>query len=185
MTEIAGVGAASAGLFRSANIQNEEQQQNQQTSLANQDDQDATQRRIEQVSGGSDENGVGNPGNQSLDFSADDVQQAQVNAVVDNNQRVEEFSQERFDAQTERQDEGVQISLSQAAQDAQARAVATANLDTQDAEQSLQEGIAQTDSSLDSEDFTRIIDDNRAESDNTTAEARATRELGRVLDTFA
>ena len=72
MTEIAGVGAANAGLIRAA-VQNEEQQLNQQQAQNNGDAQAVAQRRVEQAQGGSGDNGVGNPGNQNFDFGADNV----------------------------------------------------------------------------------------------------------------
>ena len=184
MTEIAGVGAANAGVFRSA-VQNDEQQQIQQQNQTDQDGQDIAQRRIEQAQGGADDNGVGNPGNQNLDFSADDVQQAQVNDLVDNNQARTEELEDTVQQESNRQEDAVQVSLSDAARDAQNQAQRIATQDVSFANQSLEDGIAQTNASLDSDDFTRIIDENRERDDASNGESRAGRELGRVLDTFA
>lgn len=187
MTEIAGIGAANAGLIRAA-VQNEEQQLNQQQAQTDQDGQDIAQRRVEQAQGGSTDTGVGNPGNQNLDFSADDVQQEQVNAEVDVSLEREEVIQVQLQDENLRANDGVEITLSDAAQRAQNQLNQLnqqANQDVSFAETSLQEGIAQTESSLDSDDFTRIIDENRERDDASNGESRAARELGRVLDTFA
>jgi hypothetical protein len=184
MTEIAGVGAASAGVFRVASPVGE-QQQNQQQLQLDQDGQDVAQRRIEQAQGGSGDNGVGNPGNQNLDFSADDVQQEQVNALVDVELQREGVVQDNVQQQVAAADRAVEVTLSEAARQAQNQAVSIATQDVAAAETSLQQGIAQTDASLDSDDFTRIIDENRERDDASNGESRADRELGRVLDTFA
>ena len=178
MTEIAGVGALNAGLVRSA-VQNEEQQTaQQQVQRTDQDGQEIAQRRVEQARGGSADNNLGNPGNEGFDFSADDVQQSQVNDVVDLSIAREEAVVNTVDEDVRRSDEGVEITLSNAA-------VRIATQDVGSAEQSLQEGIAQTNASLDSDDFTRIVDDNREQEDASNLESRGDRELGRVLDTFA
>lgn len=185
MTEIAGVGALNAGLVRSA-VQNEEQQTaQQQVQRTDQDGQEIAQRRVEQARGGSADNNLGNPGNEGFDFSADDVQQSQVNDVVDLSIAREEAVVNTVDEDVRRSDEGVEITLSNAAERARESAVRIATQDVGSAEQSLQEGIAQTNASLDSDDFTRIVDDNREQEDASNLESRGDRELGRVLDTFA
>ncbi len=185
MTEIAGVGALNAGLVRAA-VQNEEQQvAQQQAQRSDQDGQELAQRRIEQARGGSSDSDLGNPGNEGFDFSADDTQQAQVNDVVDVSIQREEAVVANVQEESRRSDDGVEITLSNAAERARESAVRIATQDVGAAEQSLQEGIAQTESSLDSDDFTRIVDDNRERDDASNLESRASRELGRVLDTFA
>lgn len=184
MTEIAGVGAANAGFIRAA-VQNEEQQLNQQQAQNNQDAQAVAERRVEQAQGGSSENGVGNPGNQNFDFGADDVQQEQVNAEVDVSLEREEVIQVQLQDENLRANDGVEISLSNAAQQAQNNINQQASQDVEFAEQSLQVGIAQTESSLASDEFTRTIDENRERDDTSNGESRGARELGRVLDTFA
>ncbi len=115
---------------------------------------------------------------------ADDVQQAQVNDVVGVSVEREQVV---LDVQEEgrRSDEGVEITLSNAAERARESAVRIATQDVGSAEQSLQDGISQTNASLDSDDFTRIVDDNRERDDASNLESRAGRELGRVLDIFA
>ena len=75
--------------------------------------------------------------------------------------------------------------MSDAALDTQNQANRIATLNVGAAEQSLQDSIQQTEAGLDSNDFTRIVDDNRERDDASNIESRQTRELGRVLDTFA
>ena len=84
-----------------------------------------------------------------------------------------------------RSDNVVETTLSNAAERARESGVQIATENVGSAEQSLQDGIAQTESSLDSDDFTRVVDDNRERDDASNLESRASRELGRVLDTFA
>tara|TARA_S200000501_G_scaffold313716_1_gene305300 strand:+ start:89 stop:643 length:555 start_codon:yes stop_codon:yes gene_type:complete len=184
MTEIAGVGAANAGLIRAA-VQNEEQQLNQQQAQNNQDPTAVAARRVEQAQGGSGDNGVGNPGNQNFDFSADDVQQEQVNAQVDLSLEREENTQVQLQDENLRANDSVEISLSNAAQQSQNNINQQAVQDVESAKRSQQVGIAQTDSSIASDEFTRALDDKRELDDASNGESRGARELGRVLDTFA
>ncbi len=184
MTEIAGVGAANAGLIRAA-VQNEEQQLNQQQAQNNGDAQAVAQRRVEQAQGGSGDNGVGNPGNQNFDFGADNVQQEQVNAEVDVSLEREEAVQVQLQDENLSANASVEVTLSNAAQEAQNNVDQQAVQNVESAERSLQEGVAQTESSLSSDEFTRTIDDNRERNDTSNGESSGARELGRVLDTFA
>ena len=185
MTEIAGIGALNAGLIRAA-VQNEEQQvAQQQAQRSDQDGQELAQRRIEQARGGSSDNELGNPGNEGLDFFVDDRQQAQDNDVVDVSIQREEAAVANVQEGSRRSDNVVETTLSNAAERARESGVQIATENVGSAEQSLQDGIAQTESSLDSDDFTRVVDDNRERDDASNLESRASRELGRVLDTFA
>ena len=179
MTEIAGVGAVNAGLVRNA-VQNEEQQFANQQAQINREGEDFAQRRVEQAQAGANDAGD-NPGAEDLDFSSDDVQLAQ----VDDSLRLESFAQNAVQEQVQEEDKAVQVSLSDAALDTQNQANRIATLNVGAAEQSLQDSIQQTEAGLDSNDFTRIVDDNRERDDASNIESRQTRELGRVLDTFA
>ena len=142
-------------------------------------------RRVEQAQGGSGDNGVGNPGNQNFDFSADDVQQEQVNAQVDLSLEREENTQVQLQDENLRANDSVEISLSNAAQQSQNNINQQAVQDVDSAERSLQVGIEQTNSSLASDEFTRALDDKRELDDASNGESSGARELGRVLDTFA
>ena len=184
MTEIAGVGAANAGLIRAA-VQNEEEQLNQQQAQNNKDSTAVAARRVEQAQGGSGDNGVGNPDNQKFDFDADGVQQEQVNAQVDLSLEREENTQVQLQDENLRANDSVEISLSNAAQQSQNNINQQAVQDVESAERSQQEGIAQTDSSIASDEFTRALDDKRELDDASNGESRGARELGRVLDTVA
>ena len=104
---------------------------------------------------------------------------------VDDSLRLESFAQNAVQEQVKEEDQAVQVSLSDAALDAQNQANRIATLNVGAAEQSLQDSIQQTEAGLDSNDFTRIVDDNRERDDASNIESRQTRELGRVLDTFA
>lgn len=183
MTDIAGVGSASAGLFRVA-AQNQEQQQVQtQQAQQDQDGRSIAERRIEGAQQGAA--GGGRQGAQQLDFSADDAQQAQVDARVDGNLEREFEIQDSVSEQSRRSEQAVEVTLSDAARNAQQQAVRIASQDVNFAQQSLQDGVAQTEAGLDSDNFTRIIDQNREREDASQGESRAGRELGRVIDTFA
>ena len=179
MTEIAGVGAVNAGLVRNA-VQNEEQQFAKQQAQIKGEVEEFAQRRVEQSQAGAN-NAGDNPGAEDLDFSSDDLQRIQ----VDDSLRLESFAQNAVQEQVQEEDKAVQVSLSDAALDAQNQANRIATLNVGAAEQSLQDSIQQTEAGLDSNDFTRIVDDNRERDDASNIESRQTRELGRVLDTFA
>lgn len=181
MTDIAGVGSASAGLFRAA-PQNQEQQQIQtQQVQQDRDGQNLTDRRVEGAGNASG----GRQGAQQLDFSSDAVEQEQVDARVEGDLEREANLQEGLTDQARQSDDAVEITLSDAARRAQQQAVRIANQDVSSASQSRDDGVAQTEAGLDADDFTRIIDRNRERDDASQGESRGARELGRVIDTFA
>ena len=185
MTDISGIGSVSGALIRAA-IQNEELERTQlKVQKSDQDGQELAQRRIEQVRKGSEDNDLGLPGNAAFNFDADNVQKQQVNDVVNNRIRREEVAVDNILQASRRADLGIEITLSNSLERAQESAVRITTENTFAAEKSLQDGIAQTEASLNSDDFTRTVDDNRDREDASNLESRANRELGRVVDTFA
>ncbi len=181
MTEIAGAGSLAAELARST-LQSQEQQQAAQQLQTDKDGQNAGDRRIEQA-----ERGAGNPSDNPprLDTSLDDVQQDQVLADVEEATEAEAVAAGQNAEREGLSAAAVEVNLSEAAQRAQQQAVQIANQDSASAEQALQTGVAQSNASLDSDDFTRIVDDKREVEDTANTEPRADRELGKVIDTFA
>ena len=97
--------------------------------------------------------------------------------------RLESFAQNAVQEQVQEEDQAVQVSLSDAALDTQNQANRIATLNVGAAEQSLQDSIQQTEAGLDSNDFTRIVDDNRERDDASNIESRQTRELGHLQPT--
>ena len=114
MTEISAIGAVNAGIVRDS-VQNEEQQFAKQQAQIKGEAEEFAQRRVEQSQAGANDAGD-NPGAEDLDFSSDDVQLAQ----VDDSLRLE-AAQNAVQEQVQ-EDQAVQVSLSDAALDAQNQA---------------------------------------------------------------
>ena len=184
MTEILGVGGSSTAALRFA-VQNEQQQVSQQQSQVDQDGQNLSERRIEQVQGGRTDQRRGNPGNESFDFSTDDVQKAQVDISVDERSERKTVVEDQTSEQSKRSEQIADITLTNVAQQSRETVVRMAEQDVGGKQKTLQDGIAQTESMLDSNDFTQTVDEGRELEDTSNLESRATKELGRVLDTFA
>tara|TARA_B100001123_G_C14784317_1_gene817864 strand:+ start:144 stop:686 length:543 start_codon:yes stop_codon:yes gene_type:complete len=180
MTDISGVGALNATLIQSA-LQFAERKVQQ----SDQDGQELAQRRIEQARKGAAENDLGVPGNNAFDFEKDSVQKGQVDDVVDQSIRREAVVTGNILEASRRSDVGIEITLGNSQEHAQELANRIATENSTGAEKSLQDGIAQTEASLDSSDFTQTIDKNRERADASNLESRADRELGQVIDTFA
>ena len=202
MTDISGLGALNATLLQSA-IQFADRRAQQ----SDQEGQELAQRRVEQLREGASEkdlngkeisqlrveharkgspdNDLGVPGNEAFDFETDSVQKRQVNDVVDHNIRRENVVTSNEAEASRRADVGIEITLSNSLERAQESAVRITTENTVGAERSLQDGIAQTEASLNSGDFTRTIDEKRDRADASNLESRADKKLGRVIDTFA
>jgi len=185
MTDISSIGSLNANLIRAA-IQNEELERTQQkVQQSDQDGQELSQRRIEQARKGSTDNDLGVPGNEAFNFDADNVQNRQVAEISENNKRREAVAVGNIIEDGRRSDVGIEITLNNSLERAQESSVQIAKENGVTGEKSLQDGIAQTEASLDSDDFTRTVDKNREREDASNLGSRADRELGRVIDTFA
>ena len=185
MTDISSIGSLNANLIRAA-IQNEELERTQQkVQQRDQDGQELAQRRIEQARKGSTDNDLGVPGNTAFNFDADNVQNRQVDDIAESNNRREEVAAGNIIEAARRSDVGIEITLNNSLERAQESSVQIVKENGFAGEKSLQDGIAQTEASLNSDDFTRTVDKNREREDASNLESRADRELGRVIDTFA
>ena len=167
MTDIASIGAVNNG--QRASFESQEQQFTKQQNQTKIEQVDFADRQLEQTKSSEDD-----ADEKNLNRASDNTQNAQ---STDGSQ-LESFRQEEI----EQEEQVVKVSLSDAAQQTQNQENPITPKDVNSAEQNI---TKRTESGLGADDFTRINNNNQKREDTSNAESRQTRELGRVLDTFA
>ena len=167
MTDIASIGAVNNG--QRASFESQEQQFTKQQNQTKIEQVDFADRQLEQTKSSANDADETN-----LNLASDNTQNAQ---STDGSQ-LESFRQEEI----EQEEQFVKVSLSDAAQQTQNQENQITPKDVNSAEQNI---TKRTESGLGADDFTRINNNNQKREDTSNVESRQTRELGRVLDTFA
>ena len=167
MTEIAGIAAVNNG--QRVSSENEEQRFAKQQNQTKIEQADFADRQLDQAKSGANDADAKN-----LNLASDNIQDAQATGQI----QFESFEQGQF----EQEEQAVKVSLSDAAQQTQNQANQTTPKDVNSAEQNITQ---KTESELGTDRSTQVNNDNRKREDTSNVESRQTRELGRVLDTFA
>ena len=167
MTEIAGIAAVNNG--QRVSSENEEQRFSIQQNQTKIKQADLADHRLDQAKSGANDADAKN-----LDPASDNIQDAQATGQI----QFESFAQ----GQIEQEEQAVKVSLSDAAQLTQNQVNQTTPKDVNSAEQNITQ---KTETELGTDKSTQVNNDNRKREDTSNVESRQTRELGRVLDTFA
>ena len=167
MTDIASIGAVNNG--QRASFESQEQQFTKQQNQTKIEQVDFADRQIEQT-----KSSANDVDEKNLNLASDNIQ----NTQSTDGSRSESFRQDEI----EQEEQVVKVSLSDAAQQTQNQENQITPKDINSAEQNITQ---RTKSGLGADDFTRINNDNQKREDTSNAKSRQTRELGRVLDTFA
>ena len=167
MTDIASIGAVNNG--QRASFKSQEQQFIKQQNQTKIEQVDFADRQLEQTKSSEDD-----ADEKNLNRASDNTQNAQ---STDGSQ-LESFRQEEI----EQEEQVVKVTLSDAAQQTQNQENQITPKDVNSAEQNI---IKRTEIGLGADDSTRINNNNQKREDTSNVESRQTRELGRVLDTFA
>jgi hypothetical protein len=167
VTDIATIGAANNG--QRASFESQEQQFTKQQNQTKIEQFDFADRQLEQT-----KLSANDAHEKNLNLASDNIQNAQSTA----GSQLESSRQEEI----EQEEQVVKVSLSDAAQQTQNQENQITPKDVNSAEQNNTE---RTKSGFGADDFTRLNNDNQKREDTSNVESRQTRELGRVLDTFA
>ena len=167
MTDIASIGAVNNS--QRASFERQEQQFTKQQNQTKIEQVDFADRQLEQTKSSEDD-----ADEKNLNRASDNTQNAQ---STDGSQ-LESFRQEEI----EQEEQVVKVSLSDAAQQTQNQENQITPKDVNSAEQNI---TKRTEIGLGADDSTRINNNNQKREDTSNVESRQTRELGRVLDTFA
>ena len=167
MTEIAGIAAVNNG--QRVSSENEEQRFAKQQNQTKIEQADFADRRLDQAKSGANDADAKN-----LDLASDNIQDTQATGQI----QFDGFEQ----GQIEKEEQAVKVSLSDAAQLTQNQVNQTTPKDVNSAEQNITQ---KTETELGTDKSTQVNNDNRKREDTSNVESRQTRELGRVLDTFA
>ena len=167
MTDIASIGAVNNG--QRASFESQEQQFTKQQNQTKIEQVDFADRQLEQT-----KSSANDADEKNLNLASDNTQNAQ---STDGSQ-LESFRQEEI----EQEEQVVKVTLSDAAQQTQNQENQITPKDVNSAEQNI---IKRTEIGLGADDSTRINNNNQKREDTSNVESRQTRELGRVLDTFA
>ncbi|MBO89926.1 MAG: hypothetical protein CMP14_10425 [Rickettsiales bacterium] len=167
MTDIATIGAANNG--QRASFESQEQQFTKQQNQTKIEQFDFADRQLEQT-----KLSANDAHEKNLNLASDNIQNAQSTA----GSQLESSRQEEI----EQEEQVVKVSLSDAAQQTQNQENQITPKDVNSAEQNNTE---RTKFGFGADDFTRLNNDNQKREDTSNVESRQTRELGRVLDTFA